>query len=55
MDRDPWQTNRKKKGWALGVAFLGILIGVFTMFADVRAGFVTLIVGVVIACAISAV
>ena len=53
MDRDPWETNRMKNGWALGMGFLGILIGVFTMFADVRAGFVILIVGVAMACAIS--
>jgi len=54
MDRDPWRINRKKKGCASGVAFLGILIGVLTMFADARAGSVILIVCVVMACGVSA-
>jgi len=53
MDRNQWRTNRKKKGWALGAAFMGILIGLLTMFVDVRAGFVILVFGVIVACGIS--
>ena len=51
MAHNPIWTHRRKEGIAGGVVLLGVIIGVFTIFANTMAGFIILVLALAIGCA----